>query len=323
MAVEVKFLTGSKAEIDNQIDMGAIDAGDIVLTSDSDELIFINPSIEKKIIKSKTQQSYVLNGTDLGGLKDGDIVAEGVDIDALLKLITTKAIPVTYEKPEIEIEGSVIEREVGSLITAEIKSHFTQNDAGSLTKHNILQDKTVIYEGGLAPSIQDVFNFTATDDVIVFESQAHYQMGDIKNNNLGEEIFEGAISAGTITSNPIIFKGYRNLFYGSGVGEIFELDSDNIRMLDVLANPTDGMDFSISMLPGDQYVLFAYPSYLNDVEQITHVQMMDEEIVSDFTQAFVEVEGNNRYEPITYKVYIYKTDAPVASKVTFDIKIGG
>ena len=99
----VKFLTGSKSKIDNQIETNMIDAGDLILTSDTDELVFINPYAEKRIIKSKTQKPYTLKGTDLGGLKDGSVIEEGISIDELLQLITTKVIPATYEEPIINL----------------------------------------------------------------------------------------------------------------------------------------------------------------------------------------------------------------------------
>lgn len=324
MAINVKFLTGSKAEIDNQIVASVIDAGDIVFTSDTDELVFINPSVEKKFIKSKTQNSYTLQGTDLGGLKDGATIAEGTDIDELLRLITTKVIPATYKSPTLKITSEdEYKYEAGSLVTTSIQSQFTQNDAGALTAHNILKDGVVIYEGQTVSPIGASDSFIISDGTVTFESQAQYNPGDIKNNNLGEASPEGAIPAGILTSQPIVFNGYRKLFYGTGAGEIPELNSENIRMLDDLLNPVNGTEFSINMMTGEQYAIFAYPSYLNEVEQITYVQMNDTEMAPSFVKTYTIVEGANGYEPIEYRVYIYKTDAPVSSKVTFKVKIGG
>ena len=114
----------------------------------------------------------------------------------------------------------------------------------------------------------------------------------------------------------------RNLFFGKGIGELPELTSENIRSLnDTILNPKNKMNFSVSMDAGEQYVIFAYPSSLEDVEQITYVQMNDTEMAPNFTKSLVEVEGMNGYQAIEYKVYTYKTDVPVASKVTFEIII--
>ena len=322
--INVKFLTGSKDGIDNQIAANRIDAGDVILTSDTDELVFINPESEKRIIKSKTQQAYTLNGTDLGALRDGAVIEAGTDIDELLRLITTKVIPATYEEPTVKIvAGGDIEYEIGSSVSATLHSQFMQNDAGALTAHNILKNGEIIYEGQTASLIESLDNFIITEEAVSFESQASYGAGEIKNNNLNEASPEGAIAAGSITSEPIVYKGYRNLFYGTGIGELPELNSESIRALNSQLNPVNGIDFSVSIEEGEQYVIFAYPSTLEDVKQITYVQMNDTEMAPSFTKTLVQVEGANGYQPIEYKVYTYKTDMPVVSKVTFKVEIGG
>ena len=322
MAINVKFLTVSKAGIDDQIAANRIDAGDVILTSDTDELVFINPEAEKKVIKSKTQKAYTLNGTDLGALKDGAVIEAGTDIDELLRLITTKVIPATYEKPTITIvSGDNVEFEVGSSVSATFHSQFIQNDAGALTAHNILRDGEIIYEGQAVSPIGASDNFVITDEAVSFESQASYEAGEIKNNNLDEASPEGAIAAGVITSEPIVYKGYRNLFYGTGVGEIPELNSENIRALNAQLNPVNGIEFSVSVEEGQQYIIFAYPSTLEDVKQITYVEMNDTNMAPSFTKSLVQVEGANGYEAVEYKVYTYKTDVPVVAKVTFKVEI--
>lgn len=321
--INVKFLTGSKNGIDNEIAANRIDAGDVILTSDTDEFIFINPDSEKRVIKSKTQKPYTLKGTDLGGLKDGTTIAEGISIDELLELITTKVIPATYEEPTITlVNGGNAQYEVGTSISTLLQSQFIQNDAGALTAHNILKNGEVIHEGGAELLTGASDNITISEEPIIFESKAIYEAGEIKNNNLDEASPEGAISAGEIISEPIVYQGYRNLFFGKGTGELPELTSENIRSLsDTILNPKNKMNFSVSMNAGEQYVIFAYPSSLEDVEQITYVQMNDTEMAPNFTKSLVEVEGVNGYQAIEYKVYTYKTDVPVASKVTFEIII--
>lgn len=321
--INVKFLTGSKDGIDNQIAANRIDAGDVILTSDTDELVFINPASEKRIIKSKTQQAHTLNGTDLGALKDGAVIEAGTDIDELLRLITTKVIPATYKKPTIKIVASGdTEYEVGSSVSATLHSQFVKNDAGALTAHNILKNGEIIYEGQAASSVGTTHDFVITDEAVSFESKASYEAGEIKNDNLGQASPSGSIAAGSITAKAVSYKGYRNLFYGTGIGELPELTSESIRALpNAQLNPVNGMDFSVSIEEGEQYVIFAYPSTLEDVKQITYVQMNDTDMASSFTKSLVQVEGANGYEAVEYKVYTYKTDIPVVAKVTFKVEI--
>ena len=321
--VNVKFLTGSKADIDNQIAKGIIDSGDVIFTSDTDEIIFINPAVEKKAIQSKTQNEYVLKGTDLGGLKDGSIIPSETSIDDLLKLITTKVIPATYEVPTIILVGDTqTEYEVGTPVSATLQSQFIQNDAGQIKTHIIMKNGQTIYDGNAVSPIGVSDNFIISDGTVIFESQASYEAGIIKNNNLGEASPDGAISAGFMNSQPIYYYGYRKLFFGKGIGDIPELTSESIRELsDSKLNPQKEDEFSIDMLTGEQYVIFAYPSSLGDVQNITYVQGNDTDMAPSFTKQVLEVEGANGYTAVEYNVYTYKTAVPVAAKTTFKITL--
>lgn len=317
----VKFLTGSKERVDEQLTSGRADAGDIILTSDTDEMIFVNPQTEKRIIKSRTQNSYTLNGVDLGTLKDGSVIEEGIDIDDLLKLITEKEKPVIYNQPEITFMSSLnnLDYEIGDIVQTSLHSQFLQNDAGALTAHIIETDGAELHTDTAAVTEKTVA-FSVDSENVTFESKAIYQAGEIKNNNLGEPQLDGAIPAGEIKSQTIVFKGYRNAFYGSGAGELPEINSDSIRMLsNSFLNPKKGDEFIINMAVGEQYVLFAYPALLDD-PKITYIQMNDDEMASSFTQEIVPVQGANGYDAIDYKVYSYKTDMPIASKVSFKVE---
>ncbi len=319
--INVKFLTGSKENIDSQIEMGVIDKGDVIFTSDTDEIVFYNPQSEKRVIQSKTQNEYVLKGTDLGGLKEGDVINEGTSLDELLKLITTKVIPAEYKQPAIVLVSSdKTEYEAGTSVSVLLQSQFIQNDAGKIKTHVIMKNGQVIYDGNAVSPIGASDNFIISDGAVIFESQASYEAGTIKNNNLGEASPEGAISAGFMNSRPIYYYGYRNLFFGKGTGELPELTSENIRNLsDSMLNPQKKDELSIDMLAGEQYVIFAYPSHLGDVQNITYVQGNDTNMAPSFTKQILEVEGANGYSAIEYNVYTYKTAIPVAAKTTFKI----
>lgn len=321
--VNVKFLTGSKNKIDAQISSGVADAGDVIFTSDTDEIIFLNPNVEKKVIKSRTQQSYTLNGTDLGGLKDGSVIEAGTSIDELLELITKKVVLPTYTRPSITFvnNGQKTEYEIGETITDTLQSQFIQNDAGALTAHYIIKNGEQIYASEDASALIGFnYNFPITEETVTFESQAMHKAGEVKNNNFNEASPEGAISAGVITSQPIVYSGYRKLFYGTGVGDIFDFTSENIRALsNNILNPEKEMEFSIDVSAGEQYVVFAYPSSLGEVQNITYVQANDTNMAPNFDVSKVEVEGANGFDAIEYNVYSYKTTIPIAAQITFKV----
>lgn len=325
----VEFLTGVKSKIDEELSIGIIDEGDIILTSDTDEIIFINPNLEKRVIKSKTQKSHTLNGTSLGALEDGDVIEEGVSIDDLLEIITKKYIPVEYEAPTIflsemsnENNTNFIFEEVGNPISLHLKSVFNQNDAGSLISHYILKNnEEKVYEEK-AESIEVIIdNLIAEEKIQIFTSKAEYQAGEIKNDNLGNPNMEDSIKEGFILSDNIECIGQRCLFYGTQVGDNLELNSKNIRALEYkILNPIEEMTFSIPVNIGQQYIIFAYPSYLKDVEKITYLEMSDN-LTLNFDKNLVNVNGANDYSAIEYKVYLYKMAVPAAAPMTFKITI--
>lgn len=321
---KIKFLTGLKKDIDAKLEEKVLSGGSIILTSDTDEIVFINPLEEKRIIQSKTQSDYVLKGTGLGSLKEGDVIPAGFTIDDLMELLTKKVIPPTYKQPSLTIGCNLVEDkyEVGSSLSFQFQSNFVQNDAGNLVKHNFYQDDILLYEGGNNKLIAvENNNFIVPEEATIFKSLASYEAGKIKTNNFDEPDPEGAIEAGELTSKAFEFKGYRKLFYGTGSGELPELISDNIRNLNSILDPKKNLNFDFNLEVGQQYIIIAYPSYLGDIQEITYLQLNDSEMVSSFEKNMINVEGANGYSGIDYNVYTYKTSAPIAAKMTFKVTI--
>lgn len=323
----IKFLTGSKAKIDSEMSIGSIDAGDVILTSDTDEIVFVNPMNEKRVMKSKTQKDYVLNGTSLGALEDGSTISAGTSIDELLAMITQKKVPASYTNPLISlthVSGTAKGNyEAGTVVEVSLKSAFTQNDAGAIQSHNILKNDVVEIEGGAINLLESAIDgFTLGDETITFKSEASYAASSIKNDNLGNPSPENAIAAGTKKSLGISFTGQRKYFYGTGVGEVMELNSDNIRGLAYSElNPTVGTEFSIPVEIGQQYVIFAYPSSLKDVSQVMYVETNDTGMAPSFNKTLVNVEGANGFDAKEYKVYTYKMAIPAPAPMTFKVTI--
>ena len=187
--MNTKFGYGNKEDIITQIESSALDEGDLIITKDTNEIVFIDPEKNQKAIKSRTEKAYTLNGTDLGALKNGETIDAGISIDDLLKLITQKAIPATYNKPTVTISrtgGSTAGTfEAGTSISVNLKSDFTKNDAGDITDHKIYKNSDVIHEGGASASTTfNVEAFTLGDETVNFKSEVSYANGPIKNNNL-------------------------------------------------------------------------------------------------------------------------------------------
>lgn len=319
----VKFSTGPKSAIDEQIATGTIDNGDIVLTSDTDELIFVNTKSEKKVIKSKSQKDYVLNGTSLGDLKDGSVLKAGLSIDDLLEILTKKSIPVEYVAPEINLSHNGIESrvlEAGTPIALILKSKFIQNDAGDLNAHSILKNGVVIYEKAANSLETAVDAFILGDEEVVFSSKVLYKDGVVKKNNLGELDFENSIKAGVIRSKNISLVGKRPVFYGAFSDEK-ELNSENIKTLNSSLELEKGSVFTIPIQKGQKEIVFAYPASLGEVEQISYIEMNDNMMALNFTKSSDLIGGVYDYNPIEYNIYSYSMLVPAAAPMTFKVTI--
>ena len=327
--MQTKIGYGKKTDIANAIEESTLDTGDIIITSDSEEFAFIKPDGEVLYGKSRSTKDYTLNGTSLGALNDGETIPEGASIDDLLNLITQKAIAPTYTNPTVSIARSGSgtasgSYEAGTSITPVLTATFTKNDAGDLTELKILQGSSEVGSDTSSPYTYTGSAIVLGDETITFKSQATYTDGPVKNNNLGNPDATGQIKAGTITSSNYNFTGQRNLFWGTGVGNLPTLNSDTIRGLtNKKLNPTQGYSWNIPIAVGQQYVIFAYRSTLRDVNEVMYVETNDTGMASSFTKTTVQVADARGGEngQVEYKVYSYRMAAPAAASMTFKVTI--
>ena len=88
-------------------------------------------------------------------------------------------------------------------------------------------------------------------------------------------------------------------------------------------NPTQGLVFNIPIAIGQQYVVFAYPATLRDVNQVMYVETNDTGMASSFTKTLIDVAdargGQNGLK--SYKVYSYAMATPAAAGMTFKVTI--
>ncbi len=322
----IKFLYGSRNGIEPKIQDGSIDGSDLIITSDTDELVFVNKAKAVKPIKSRTTQEYTLNGTDIGALEDGAVIDAGISLDEFIAMICQKAIPATYTAPGVTIRTTSGQQpgsyEVGTQITATFQGIFTKNDAGTLTSIEVVQDGTSIKSQAVSPVTTDAVTFTLGDGSNVFKARATYGEGPVKNNNLGQSSPDGHILAGSKESTSISYIGKRNMFYGCGTGDVPAMASADVRALSgkKLA-PANGNVVNIALEAGQQWVCFAYPATLRDVTEVMYVETNDTGMAPNFTKTLVSVEGANGASGIDYKVYTYGMASPARANMTFKVTI--
>lgn len=322
-----KHAFGSKENIEAAKAAGTIDAYDVLHLSNG-EMGWINKDGETVINTPRTQGDITVNGVTGLGIGNGETIAAGTSIDDIVKMLVQKAVPATYTKPTIALannsgqaSGNV---EAGTSITPKLKATFTKNDAGDLSAISIKQGSTSVAEGTTSPLTYTGDAMYIGDETITFTATATYGDAPVKNNNLGQESKENWFAGETITSTGYSIVGKRNMFYGTGVGDVPTVNSGFVRGL---ANkklaPAASTSVTINVAVGQQYIAFAYPATLRDVNNVTYVEANDSGMASSFTKETVNVADARGEDNglMSYKVYTYKMAVPAAAAMTFKVTI--
>ena len=327
MATISKHAFGAKANIETAKNNGTINAYDVMFL-DNGEIGWVDKNNNTVISTTCTHNDIVVNGVTGLGLNDGATIAAGTSIDDIVKMLVQKAIPATYTAPTIALannggqaSGNV---EAGSSITAKLKATFTQNDAGAMTSIEVKKGTSSVANGTSSPLTYNGTAFVIGDETVTFTANASYAAAPVKNNNLGQESKENWFAAGTVTSSGYSITGKRKAFYGTGVGAVPTITSDVVRNL---ANskmaPANGTTFDIVVDAGQQFIMFAYPATLRDVNNVTYVNANDPDMAANFTKKEIEVAdargGNNG--AMGYKVYTYEMAVPATASMTFKVTI--
>lgn len=327
MAEISKHAFGSKDNIESAKASGTIDAYD-VLFLDNREIGWIAKDGSIVMSTSRTQEAITVNGVTGLGISDGATISAGTSLDEFVKMVVQKAIPATYTKPTVSIannggqaSGNI---EAGTTISPKLKATFTKNDAGDLESIVIKKGSTEVATGTESPLTYTGEDVVIGDETITFSASATYGDAPVKNNNLGQESKENWFAGGTVNSSNYSITGKRNLFYGTGVGSVPEVNSAMVRgLVNKKLAPAQGTSFNINVAVGQQYIVFAYPSSLRDVNNVTYVEANDSGMASNFEKLVIDVAdargGANGI--MSYKVYTYEMAVPAAAGMTFKVTI--
>ena len=327
MAEISKHAFGSKDNIETAKASGTIDAYD-VLFLDNREIGWIAKDGSTVMSTSRTQEAITVNGVTGLGISDGATISAGTSLDEFVKMVVQKAIPATYTKPTVSIannggqaSGNI---EAGTTISPKLKATFTKNDAGDLENIVIKKGSTEVATGAESPLTYTGEDVVIGDETITFSASATYGDAPVKNNNLGQESKENWFAGGTVNSSNYSITGKRNLFYGTGVGSVPEVNSAMVRgLVNKKLAPAQGTSFNINVAVGQQYIVFAYPASLRDVNNVTYVEANDSGMASNFEKLVIDVAdargGANGI--MSYKVYTYEMAVPAAAGMTFKVTI--
>ena len=337
MPEKVNFFHGKEGNIAQAITEGKINGSDFVVTSDTDNLIYVNKEQvgeEEKLVQhilgnnAKTKQALTVNlgdGGALGGFSTNDEISAGTSLDDIIKKLLVKRIPATYTRPTVSIAcpkaGSY---EVGTSVEVGVTGTFKQNDGGAVTKMQVIKNGATpaALESATSP-ITYAETLSVSDGNTTYKVIAEYAQGAIKKDNLGDNSPAGRIEAGSVTSSTSTITGFRKAFYGAGLGDPAITTSDNIRALGHSANAVKkGTTFSISVPEGQQFAVFAYPKSIGEVAQVMYVETNDTGASSKFTRSEVNVCGATaEQDAIAYYVYSYKMAVPASANMTFKVTL--
>ena len=327
MAVISKHAFGSKENVETAKANGTLGPND-VLFLDNREIGWIAKDGTTVMSTSRTQEAITVNGVTGLGISDGTTISAGTSLDEFVKMVVQKAIPATYTKPTVSIannggqaSGNI---EAGTTISPKLKATFTKNDAGDLESIVIKKGSTEVATGTESPLEYNGEDIVIGDESITFSASATYGDAPVKTNNLGAESTENWFAGGTVNSSNYVVTGKRNLFYGTGVGSIPEVNSVMVRgLVNKKLAPAQGTSFNINVAVGQQYIVFAYPASLRDVNNVTYVEANDSGMASNFEKLVIDVAdargGANGI--MSYKVYTYEMAVPAAAGMTFKVTI--
>lgn len=325
----IKFFHGASTGIEGKITDGTINESDLIITSDTDELVYVDETKTPKTLgNSKTKEIHEVNlGGSIGGLTDGTEIPTGTTLDQFIAMLTQKKIPATYTQPAVTIRNSAGQAagayEVGTNISTTLQALFTQNDAGALTSLAIYKQGTsdALISGASSPVSTEEQTFQLTDGSVTFYATAQYAEGAIKDDNLGQPSPDGHIQAGSKNSANFVFTGQRNMFYGTGVGAAPEANSESVRGLSgTKLNPTQGYSFNINVAQGQQFVRIAYPKTLRKITKCFYVEQ-NTDLAENFVETTVSVNGANGAAGADYRVLTYEMAVPAAAAMTLQVQI--
>ena len=317
---------GRREDIESAKSSGLIDEYDILLL-DNGEVGWLDAEKETVINTPRTQTSIQVNGVTGLGIENGSTIDAGKTIDEIVKMLVQKSVPATYTKPTVALAnnggqaaGAV---EAGTSVTPKLRATFTQNDAGALTKLEVLKGGSSVGTGSASPYDYSGSAIVIGDESITFTAKATYGEGAIKNDNLGQPSPNGHITAGSITSSNYTITGQRKAFWGSGTGTVDDATSDQIRKLtNARLNVTAGTNISLKVETGQQYIMFASPSP-RTLKQVIYDDLGDKGMLSSFTKTTVQVAdargGSNGL--MDYNCYVYNLSVPCSAPMNFTFVI--
>ena len=245
----------------------------------------------------------------VGGISANTKFTQGTSYDDMWNALLNP-----YQKPIINtftltsnITPNASVYEIGTLITSLVLSASITKKSKPLTFVKFYEGSTVLNtQTGAAVANGGTFSYTHT-----------------LNNDDTDTTYKVECSDGDNTVNKTAtIKFARNTFYGtdSATTSPYTTSAEVRALTGKKLGAKAGDTFSVSIPVGSKKVVIAIPSTLN-ISSIKYVEGLNAEVKSVFSIGTVNVEGNNNYTGIDYKVYEYAPASPFSAVCTYNVTL--
>lgn len=258
------------------------------------------------------------------------VPSTGKNVKELLEYMFSKELAPTAVKPSISLTAAQNkEYEVGTQVTPTYSISFnpgsyTYGPATGITATYSVTDTASSEALTTASGVFDML--TVGDDTnYSITAVASYTDGAIPVSNLGKEVADKQIKAGTLTKTSGALTGYRAFFYGATATDA--ITSATIRGKLINGGKPTGKTlptYSASTVEGAKKVIVAIPVTSGlSVQRVLMPSAQNADITSEFVKQaeVVAVKGLNDYEAADYYVWVYQP-ASLDSTEQYDITIG-
>ena len=307
----------------NPVFVGKDVADKDVLSYDATTEQWMNKSLSeldaKAVLEREITVQLGVNGA-VGGVKTGDVLAQGMTLQKVLEKILIKPIAYVYTKPSLNLNINKGEVEVGTNITDLVITDKLNDrgadgtpDAGPVTSHIITVNGTNVLNTTTMEKNKDIrtnatiASVNAGNNPIV--AKVTYSDGAPKNNNLGDPTPITANALGATLTQQRNIVGYRYIFWYQATGKGTAPATSN----DVRTNATGKqfektLTFNINVAVNQQTFWVACPSN-RTLKSVIAVNQSNAEIMGNFVHTTASVEGANGFAATNYNVYTYIPNA--------------
>lgn len=319
-------LFGEKADLTEAISSGIADEFDEVFLTDTNELAFLDENKQVKYITPRTQEDIEVPEGGFGKLNDGDVIPAGVTLDEAIKYMMNGIGAPEYTAPTITITNTGTagnNYETGTSINPVIGAEWVQNDAGTLNSITITKNGAPIEDATYTGSDASEFSyapgeFVLEDGSVMYELEANYAEGPIKNDNIGKPYPNGHIEAGSVKSSDVSYTGCRKTFWTSTTegADSITYTSDAIRAYEHSELNVGAGEKVLTFPQSTKAIVLAIPATMT-ITAVRSDQIPDLAIGS-FATASAQVADARGGENglVDYTTYTYSTSSESDSEVS-------